>query len=131
MDLISFAIKKKFVIGVAKYLVWPETHISQKITSTHHIWFIPIVGYVIKVILIHLIDLQQGTGLRFESYIVAVSVTICLWLTSRLLVPKTLAAKGEKEHDGEIYLNLNLSWELWKDVKSKFLARLASGKTMF
>lgn len=32
---------RKFPVGVAKYLTWPETSWARRITSTHHMWFIP------------------------------------------------------------------------------------------
>lgn len=37
----GYAVTGRFVIGVAKYLTWPETSWARRLTSTHHLWFIP------------------------------------------------------------------------------------------
>lgn len=39
-------------------------------------------------------------------------------INNRLLTPKSIILKGMKE---EIYLNLNLSHQLWKDIPIKIL----------
>ena len=36
---------KRFPIGVAKYLTWPETSVATRVTCTHHLWTIPVLLY--------------------------------------------------------------------------------------
>lgn len=48
LDLIGLFFLKKYPIGVAKYLSWPETTSLRKMTSFHHIWFIPLLLYILK-----------------------------------------------------------------------------------
>jgi hypothetical protein len=64
-------------------------------------------------------------GLTYESYLIGAVVTIILYINSRLTVPKVLE-DTKKEKD--IYMNVNLSWELWKDVKIGWLKALTAGK---
>ena len=48
VDLIGYVFTKKFVIGVAKYITWPETTKLRLMTSSHHLWFIPLLIITIK-----------------------------------------------------------------------------------
>ena len=43
VDLLGFVLTRgeKFVVGVAKYLTWTQTSWARRLTSTHHLWFIP------------------------------------------------------------------------------------------
>ena len=52
-------------------------------------------------------------------------MSFTLALIGRISTPKSIqvAASGKKEAR-VVYMNLNLSWELWKDVKNKTLAEL-------
>lgn len=36
-------------VGVAKYLTWPTTTWARRATSTHHLWFLPLVAYAVGV----------------------------------------------------------------------------------
>lgn len=49
VDCIGLLFFKKLPIGVMKYLFWKETPLSNKITCTHHLWFIPLIMYAISV----------------------------------------------------------------------------------
>ena len=42
LDILSYAISRKFKIGVARYLEWEDTTMTRVFTSTHHLWFIPL-----------------------------------------------------------------------------------------
>lgn len=44
VDVLGFFLTpgRKFPIGVAKYITWPETSWARRLTSTHHLWFIPV-----------------------------------------------------------------------------------------
>jgi hypothetical protein len=43
VDVLGFLLTlgRKFPLGVAKYVTWPETSWARRLTSTHHLWFIP------------------------------------------------------------------------------------------
>lgn len=43
IDLLGYAVKGKFYIGVAKYVIWPETSRLRLMTTFHHVWYIPLV----------------------------------------------------------------------------------------
>merc|ERR1712146_109 len=107
-DCVGYVFIGKFKVGVAKYLIWPDTHWTSKITATHHLWFIPFVGYI----------LARSGGLKFESWYLSAIAMTCLWIVSRHTVPKTLK---NKKDDTELYMNVNLAYELWKDVKIRIL----------
>jgi len=107
-DILSYLIFGKFYIGVAAYLIWPETTITTKLTSTHHLWFIPLLVSILK----------KSGGLKTASYKISVVLTMILSFLSRVMLPKTLPG-AEGKHD--TYMNMNLSWELWKDVKVGFI----------
>lgn len=49
-DVFGYILFKKFYIGVSAYLKWPDTPIIKKLTTTHHVWFIPLCFYLLKVI---------------------------------------------------------------------------------
>lgn len=50
LDVFGYILFKKFYIGVSAYLKWPDTPIIKKLTSTHHVWFIPLCFYLLKVL---------------------------------------------------------------------------------
>ena len=43
IDIVSYLIRGKFAIGVAKYIIWPETTKLRLMTTFHHVWYIPLV----------------------------------------------------------------------------------------
>ena len=48
-----------------------------------------------------------------------------LWaIMCRITTPKTITIKRAGEEPKTTYMNLNLSWELWKDVKIGLLEKL-------
>lgn len=107
VDLLCFLVFKKFPIGVAKYITWPETTKMRLMTSTHHLWFIPLLIIMIKN------DKSFPLKNHFKSFMITILWTLC----GRLLVPKTIIMPNKEE----IYMNVNLSYEVWKDVPIKFL----------
>ena len=48
-------------------------------------------------------------------------MTLLLSVLARLTTPKML-----KTHKGDIYFNINLAWECWRDIKLKALHRFNS-----
>ncbi len=53
VDVLGYLLAGKFPIGVAAFLAWPETKLVKKLTTTHHLWFIPLAFFMIYVILIY------------------------------------------------------------------------------
>lgn len=100
---------RKFFVGVAKYITWPETSWLRIFTSTHHIWFIPL-------IIMSCVNLKKYSWpIYLFNYLVSLPMTII----PRLMTPKTLYLFKSKQ---EIYLNIMCVYELWKDVKSGFFS---------
>ena len=119
VDLGGFlATRGTFVIGVARYLVWPtNAGWARRCTCTHHLWTIPVALHVLR---------QQMIP---EAYIISAVAMVVNVATSRWLIPGTVLLEGEPtdivnqaplkpQHH---YLNVNLSWEVWKDIKFRWL----------
>ncbi|KAL4494093.1 hypothetical protein ABPG72_016049 [Tetrahymena utriculariae] len=108
VDILGYLLAKKFPVGVAKYLTWPTTTKLRMLTSTHHLWFIPL-----------LISILKGSKqLTHQAYFFSFAMTLFQSILGRVLVPRYIKQKkGE-----DIYMNINLAYELWKDVKIKLLA---------
>lgn len=113
-SLVSYVIqmlvsdRKKFPIGVSKYLFWPGTTWASRLTSSHHLWTIPLVLWA-NVESLHVLTLPLSA--------LAVIVNVSL---SRLLIPHWIAA-SERDKLAEHYLNVNLAYEVWSDVKVPIL----------
>ncbi|CAD8056729.1 unnamed protein product [Paramecium sonneborni] len=108
VDLLAFFLFKTWPIGVAKYLTWPSTTKLRLLTSFHHIFYLPICLYF----------LRNQKGIPITAWQISIGMGSILTIVSRLLTPKSILLKGQKE---EIYLNLNLSRQLWKDIPFKIL----------
>jgi len=113
---------------VAKYLTWPQTSWSSRVTCTHHLWTIPLLmttsGGAVPL---------SALGLSF----LLMTLNVCL---SRFMIPfhvivpsshcnndpKRIHTKQQQNTQPIIqqrskYLNVNLSHELWKDIKIELL----------
>jgi hypothetical protein len=91
----------KFKIGVAKYLEWPETGMVQKITSWHHLWFLPLCIYYLR---------MTGPGMPTGALPLSLLAVISMSIVSRIVTPKDL--------------NINMSNRFWKDIKISALHRM-------
>jgi len=103
-DVLTFFVLGKCKVGVAKYLLWPETTWMTKLTSTHHLWFIPLCLYA----------LYGYGGVRPWSQLLSMVVGSSLVIFCRLLTPKSVPGKE---------LNVNCSFGFWKDIKAEFVHR--------
>eukprot|EP00923_Selenidium_pygospionis_P022152 GHVN01038319.1.p1 GENE.GHVN01038319.1~~GHVN01038319.1.p1 ORF type:complete len:197 (+),score=9.47 GHVN01038319.1:519-1109(+) len=129
-----YLMRGKFLLGVAKYLTWPETSLVKKFTSTHHLWFLPLC-----------LGLAGPSRSDLRWFLPGLIASGAITLTSRLITPyeidlSTLVEPSEHHQQGaqvkeglrlrqkkipeEIpakagcyYLNCNLSYACWKDVK--------------
>ena len=105
VDLTWYMLKGKFPVGVAKYIFWEGTSWSTRITCWHHVWTLPLL-------------LWGARGMHALAFPLSFIVMIANVCTARFTTPFHL-------HDGKTepskYLNVNLSHELWKDIKFKLL----------
>lgn len=116
VDLAGWAITRKFLIGVTKYLTWKQTLWIDKLTCTHHLWTIPLLFF--------------GAGeVNFDSYflsihVVLIQVILSRWLTPHHIRNTSFASDLHNMQSDPIeyrYLNVNLSHEVWKDISFSFL----------
>lgn len=49
LDVGSYLLRGKWLVGVASYLVWPDTTILKKLTTLHHLWFLPLGLFTLRV----------------------------------------------------------------------------------
>ena len=101
VDIIGYYVypRKKFIIGVCTYLTWKTTSWTRIITSTHHLWTMPLIIFGVD-------GNVGGWGFRqlaLSHVIVGVHVLCSRWLTPNAI--------------GGIYLNINLGYDLWLDIK--------------
>lgn len=99
VDLTTYLVAGKFSIGVAKYLTWKETTWTKALTSTHHLWFIPLCIYL-------------NNGLPWESFPISVGLVALMAILTRMIVPFEIPYQGKLR-----YMNINCTYECWKDVK--------------
>ena len=103
-----------FPVGVSKYL-FRNTSWVEWVTPFHHIWTIPVLFHGI-----------QWAPIDFSAYCLSVLVISANVIMSRWLTPATIQyyekEEGQdKKGQREIYLNVNLSHELWQDIKIEVL----------
>ena len=114
VDAVGFVLLREFPVGVAEYLMWETTSNARRLTSSHHLWSLPVVIYQLKY-LTGSKGVLTWEGL-FWSYFVTF-LNVCL---SRAILPSTIPNGQAKA--SAVYLNVNLSREVWKDVqKFEFL----------
>jgi hypothetical protein len=99
VDVGSYLISGKFKVGVAKYLIWPDTTWTRVLTATHHLWFIPACAYF-------------NEGLPTPGAALAVIVVAYMAVVSRWCIPFEIPFHGKMR-----YMNVNCTYECWKDVK--------------
>ena len=103
VDVLFWALKGTFPVGVAKYM--PEVSGIRRLTSWHHLWFIPLL-----LIMLRTRGTEFPAGLGLSSLI-----TICLPLAGRFFTPHTAITPTGIAH----YTNVNQGYGVWKDVKIK------------
>ena len=111
----GFIIRRKFIIGVAKYIIWPETSKLRLATTFHHLWFMPLCLWEISPSIPY-------SGFNRDVYLYACLLCLGLALIGRISTPKEITISKKIKEDDKIvtktiYMNINLSWELWKDLK--------------
>lgn len=99
----SLLLINKVPVGVAKYLTWPNCTIWTNITCTHHVWTIPLLMYATDGLK------NNHDAYIFSAFVMTVSVLLSRWMTPFYI-------QYDKKSETK-YLNVNLSHELWKDIK--------------
>jgi hypothetical protein len=133
VDLAVYFSTGIFPVGVSKYIFWEGTNWKTRITCTHHIWTIPVLLYTSR-------------GLHWVSFPLGIVVMITNVLLSRWMTPLYVVLQVDEDVDDEDkdfnkkkkkrsqsppvsastlddkkYLNVNLSHELWKDIRIRQL----------
>lgn len=98
---------RKFPIGVAKYLTWPNTNWMTRLTCTHHLWTIPFIMYMTATTTT---TTKEGFVYAFGLSMIIICINVIL---SRYWSPSLI-------HPTK-YLNVNLSHSLWKDITFSWL----------
>lgn len=115
--MLSFALRRKFVAGVAKYIIWPETSKIRLATTFHHIWFLPLLLFLVH-------PTAKFVSFTWGNYVLSCVFTLLLAVIGRITTPKEIVIERPGQEPKHIYMNLNLSWELWKDLKFGFLKKV-------
>lgn len=105
---------KKFPIGVAAYLIWPSTATMKKVTAFHHLWFLPLLLYVL--------NYQYPDYSFFLSAVMSAVLGFFgrFFTPFHCLLPKPVNASTDEPHK-VLYLNINFGYAFWKDIKLKFM----------
>jgi hypothetical protein len=144
VDLLGYPLTGgKFIVGVTKYLIKPETGWARIYTSLHHLWFMPAFMW----------SLRNHGGVRKGSWTISCAVTAFLAVYCRALTPTdwvVAAAAGSKPGSGSgigsgigraagagagvggigglllseavsIPLNVNCAHWFWPDIEIPFL----------
>ena len=123
VDLPAFAISGRWPIGVAKYLTWPETSWARVVMSTHHFWFIPACVAVVAPWPTASGGSRDtceliGGGIGARAYLLSLFVIASEAALCRFLVPFELLPQSRAKR---VYMNINLTHEVWRDVPFQFL----------
>jgi hypothetical protein len=95
-----------FKVGVARYLLWPQTSWSKRYLCTHHLWFMPLALAAL------------GWHLPAHSFLLSclftsLSTGLCRYLTPMM---------WNDIYSGHLhYMNINAGHEFWRDVKIPIL----------
>jgi len=101
VDASCYLLFGNFPIGLAAYVAWPETSYAELITSTHHMWFIPLLFLV----------LHKNGGYPWKSWLISVSMIFPVQLVSLLFPEEIILSNGEP-----YYLNVNMAHSWWRDM---------------
>ena len=117
--------RTKFPIGVAKYLTYPENQaLSKQITSSHHVWFLPLCVTTIVSSAAADGGASGGAILPLHGFWLSCAFTSCLAIWARAFTPKAMKDPADPEGKRAVYLNINGAYEFWQDIKVDFLHAL-------
>ncbi len=145
IDSIGYIARGKFVVGAAKYMTNPETTWYRKMTSLHHLWFMPACLWVRDAAApparsaqparalgaacqptapsprsAPLQVLRDHGGVIDGSFTLNVVITGVIAVIARAVSPFLASVpQGGGQKPKSEYLNINCCYEFWKDVKAK------------
>ena len=103
IDVLGYIFMKKFFIGVAAFLKWPGTPFIKKMTTSHHIWFIPLALAILKVkkklkliVFLHYF-LQKSKNVTVLSYLCSVFTSFFLRAKPKFRSPSRAEATRSKK----------------------------------
>jgi len=102
IDMVAWLLTGNFPIGMAAYMAWPETSWGERLSSTHHFWFIPIC-----ILVIH----QLRGKFTIKSLFISLSFILPVLYASQFFPEEIILKNGET-----FYLNINMAHGWWKDV---------------
>lgn len=79
IDITGFLITRKYPIGVAKYLSWPETTKLRMSTTFHHLWFLPLGMWAV---------VPSAPGFTFEVFLLSATMVVTMGALGRISTPK-------------------------------------------
>lgn len=94
VDIAGYLIKKKFIVGVAKYIIWPETTKVRLMTTFHHVWYIPLVLWLTS-------PSVTECGLNIEVYFLCCVMSFALAFIGRISSPKEVIVTGHGHGHGQ------------------------------
>jgi len=127
IDCIGYLVFRKFIIGVAGYMIDPKTSFVRKVTTLHHLWFIPYCFYCLHPVRFHPFSFVLGYICIQYLLIAARIFTPCnVWLPLNESV-QTFVQQDTKNKKQIIFskdnkyfmehLNINCAYECWHDIK--------------
>lgn len=127
IDILGFSLVRRWPIGVAKYLTWPETTWARILSSTHHIWFLPFclrfAGFPersstrIDVFAFRYLISPHLCDCIYDFYLAIIIMSVTA-ISSRWLTPCRIPEMSPRKE--KVYLNINLVYEIWPDLPKNF-----------
>lgn len=108
IDFTCYLTIGKMPVGVASYFMWPETSFIKKLTSFHHLWFLPVCLYTL-----------DWTIPAYSTWM-GMLLTDLLACLSRPLCPMYFHMRT-KDAIVPVYMNVNIAHAFWRDAKAKFM----------
>ncbi|CAM9113023.1 unnamed protein product, partial [Discosporangium mesarthrocarpum] len=118
IDIVGLLTTGTFPVGVAKYIMWKDTSWTRIITTTHHLWFLPLCIYGLD-------GSRHTTSVRLGIFMWAICVALSRWLIPLSLTYHHQGKLHQRKNyfpgqngspSSTFYLNINCSHEMWKDV---------------
>ena len=81
IDIGGYLVLKKFVVGVAKYIIWEETSKIRLMTTFHHVFYIPLVLWLTY-------PSVSVCGLSWRIYFLSCILALALAFVGRISCPK-------------------------------------------
>jgi hypothetical protein len=91
VDILGYFVKRKFIIGVAKYIIWPETTKLRLMTTFHHVWYIPLVLWLVS-------PSAATCGFNMELFFLSSIMTLVLAIIGRISAPKEVVVLNTHSH---------------------------------